>query len=89
MQVMRLGHAEKSSDVYSFGVMMIELYSGAKPYVRLPGRTGFQVNPTFLDFPDWGLPEIRRLALKCISLDPKIRPEFIEVLCILKVNMES
>ncbi len=67
----------------------VEIYTGALPWTALPDGSGAAANPDFLNFPDWGFPEIRKLALQCMKVNPKERPDFVEIIRVLKVRRES
>ncbi len=66
--------------------MMVELLTGAMPWVTTCDGRGFMANPKFLDFPDWGFPAIHKLTLRCLQSEPKERPSFSEILAIVKVK---
>ncbi len=67
----------------------IEVLTGAVPWKVLPNDRGVISNPDFLNFPDWGHPEIRELALQCVKVNPKERPAFGEIVRVLKVRRKG
>ena len=65
------------SDVYSFGILMIEMYRKVPPWVHTPN--GFRPNKAFMQFPPNSPRPYLQLAQRCLSKEPKSRPNFSEI----------
>jgi len=72
----------KTSDVYSFGVLMWEVYRCMPPWVKT--KTGYRQNPRFRRFPSDSPHVYVVLCARCLDKNPKVRPNFTEVLAELQ-----
>mmetsp|Transcript_8894 Transcript_8894/g.26992 ORF Transcript_8894/g.26992 Transcript_8894/m.26992 type:complete len:491 (-) Transcript_8894:807-2279(-) len=81
-EVVECGMLTKTSDVYSFGVLMWEVYRCMPPWVKT--KTGYRQNPRFRRFPSDSPHVYVVLCARCLDKNPKVRPNFTEVLAELQ-----
>ncbi|KAL1531505.1 non-specific serine/threonine protein kinase [Salvia divinorum] len=88
------GHLTTKSNVYTFGVLLLELLSGTRASNLKLKRSYFIIKSKLLErymdarlggqYPRDAAYEVVKLALKCLNLDPKLRPRMGDVVVALE-----